>query len=528
MDYLEPVMRAASTPLRPFRRFAGSPPLGLLLMCAVAVGAGVGVSLEGPIGGGVASACILGAIAAALVYALERTRPGYLAVELPVFLILLSTVTLRYSFAGGPRSADELTANPFDIFSLMKLAFTGTAAALGLVALVAPRLRSSERVTTRPARFYAAYAVVVVLGIATSVNPLLTSYRAIEMLAGLLVAAGAYRTARGEGLTRIEHMIFWYSVAMVSSAWIGALIFGGAALEPQAQSPIPIRLQGIFPRISHNSLGYLSVVVTLWSMARIVAHDREVGPRRAVSGALVVFGLITLAASQYRTGYVALFAAVAVLLVVTGKRALAVLALVTVLLISITGPTIVEEAEPYLLRGQDTERASRLSGRVTYWSAAIPVWQESPIIGGGLQTASRLLVLSDLDTEKGTATNLHSTWVEALVGTGVLGLTMLALSLLFGLWRALVRAFDGGGRVVPAVILTILLVRTFTGGGIDGGGDTQLLFLVLLFGLRDDYLSPKHQRDATPRSETDFVSHIPGKGHSPDEIGSGPGGNRGG
>lgn len=499
INYLEPTMRAPSTPLPPFRRLTGSSARSLLLIFVGGVGAGVGASLEGPVAGGVASASILGALAVVVVYALERVRPGYLGVEVPVLLILLSTVTLRYSFAGGPITADELTSNPFDVFSLMKLAFTGTAAALGILALTAPQLRRSERLTTRPARFYAVYAVVVFLGLVASVNPLLTFYRAIEMLAGLLVAAGAYRTARGGALSRIEKMIFWYSVAMISSAWIGAVIFGGAALEPQAHSPIPIRLQGIFPRISHNSLGYLSVLVALWSIARMVAREREFGPRRVVSGALAIFGLVTLLAAQYRTGYVALVAGVAVLLLVAGKKVLAGLAVATILVISISGPSLVQEAEPYLLRGQDTQRASRLSGRVTYWSAAIPVWQESPIIGGGLQTASRLIVLSDLNTEKGAASNLHSTWVEALVGTGVVGVTMLALSLLIALWRALVRAFDGGGRVVPAVILTVLLVRTFTGGGIDGGGDTQLLFLVLLFGLRDDYLSPKRGGVVNPR-----------------------------
>ncbi len=490
-------MRASWSPLPAFRKPTGASAFSLLVIVVGGIGAGVGASLEGPVSGGLAAAALFGALGAMVVYALERTRPGYLAVEVPVLLILLSTVTLRYSFAGGPRTAEELTSNPFDIFSLMKLGFTATAAALGFLALTSRQSRG-VKVTTRPARFYTAYAVVVFMGIVASVNPLLTSYRAIEMVAGLVVAAGAYRTARGEALARIEKMIFWYSVAMILSAWVGAIIFGGVALEAQPGSPIPVRLQGIFPRISHNSLGYMSVLLALWSISRLLARDREIGPSRMISGGVAALALVTLVASQYRTGYVALVAGAAVLLVVAGKKVLAGLALVTVLVFSFAGGGLVEDAQPYLLRGQDTERASRLSGRVTYWTAAIPVWQQSPIIGGGLQTASRLVVLADLDTAKGTASNLHSTWVEALVGTGLVGVTMLALSLLFAFGRALVRAFDGGGRVVPAVILTILLVRTFTGGGIDGGGDTQLLYLTLLFGLRDEYRSPKRRAGMDP------------------------------
>jgi hypothetical protein len=271
--------------------------LSLLLILVGGVGAGVGASLEGLVAGGLAVASLFGALGAMVIYALERTRPGYLAVEIPVLLILLSTVTLRYSFAGGPRTAEELTSNPFDIFSLMKLGFTATAAALGFLALTAPKSERAK-VTTRPARFYTAYAVVVFLGIVASINPLLTTYRAIEMVAGLVVAAGAYRTARGEALSRIEKMIFWYSVAMILSAWVGAVIFGGAALEAQPGSPIPVRLQGIFPRISHNSLGYMSVLLALWSISRLLAREREIGPSRMVSGAVTALSLVTLGAAQ--------------------------------------------------------------------------------------------------------------------------------------------------------------------------------------------------------------------------------------
>ncbi|MGH2778536.1 MAG: O-antigen ligase family protein, partial [Actinomycetota bacterium] len=474
-------MRVALPPAGSPSKVLG-PALAILLIALGGVGAGVAVSLEGPLAGGVASITVLFAAAAIVIHGLERTRPGYVAIEVPVLLILLSTLTLRYSFAGGPQTATELTENPFDVFSLFRLACTGLAAALGLLALSAPHAKAAERLTTRPVRYYSAYALVAFMGLVVSVNPLLTSYRATEMVAGLLVVAGAYRTGGKEALQRIETMIFWYAVLMLGSAWVGAVAFGG--LE-RINSPIPVRLVGIFPHISSNTLGYLSVVVALWSMARLLARGREIGPRPAVSILLVGFGLATLIAAQYRTGYAMFVAGAAILLLVSGRKVMAGLAVVVVLAITTLGSGMFEEAQPYLLRGQDTERASRLSGRVTYWSTALPVWRQSPIIGGGLQTASRLVVLDDLDTEKGAASNLHSTWVEALVGTGIVGVALLALALLTAWWRSLARVFGGPGRLVPAVLLTALIVRTITGGSIEGGGDTQLFFLTLAFGLRD-------------------------------------------
>ena len=390
---------------------------------------------------------------------------------------------MRYSFAGGPQSATELTENPFDVFSLFQLGCTVLAAALGVLALTAPK-RLDERVTSRPVRLYVIYTGVAFLGLVTSVNPLLTGYRAIEVIAGLVVVTGAYRARGSDALRRIEAMVFWYSVAMVTSAWAGAVVFPGIALE-RINSPIPIRLSGVLPHISSNTVGTLGCMIALWSLARLLGKGREWGPRPAVSAALVGYGIVSLVVAQYRTGYAMFAAGVALLLLLAGRKTLGALAVTCMLLVGLLGGGIFQDAQPYVLRGQDTERASRLSGRVTYWTAALPVWRQSPIIGGGLETASRLLVLDDLPTKKGSASNLHSTWVEALVGTGAVGLALLALSLLTAWGRSLRRAFDGAGRIVPAVLLTALLIRSLTGGSIQGGGDLTLLFLALAIGLRD-------------------------------------------
>lgn len=467
----------------------------------MAAGVGAAAASEGPLVGGVMALSVLFAGAAIILYGLDRTRLGYLAIEVPVLLIMLSTLTLRYSFSGGPRSASELTENPLDIFSMFNLGCTSLAFALALLALTAPQSRRVARLTTRPVRLYALYAFVAFLGIIVSVNSALTFFRVLEMLTGLLVVAGAFRTAGSESLKRIESMIYWYSVAMMGSAWVGVVVFGGAGLE-RVNSPIPLRLVGILPHISSNTLGYLGVVVALWSMARLLARDREVGPRPGVSVLIVGFSLVTLVAAQYRTGYAMFVAGTALLLLVAGRKLLAGSAIIVVAVISLSGGGISEDAQPYLLRGQDTERASRLSGRVNYWSAALPVWQESPVIGGGLKTASRLVALEDLDTEKGSASNLHSTWVEALVGTGAIGVTLLALSLLTSWWRSLYRALSGAGRIVPAVVLSALIIRTLTGGSIEGGGDTQLFFLTLAFGLRD---GPGFLRQEAPDRRPELV-----------------------
>jgi O-antigen ligase len=211
---------------------------------------------------------------------------------------------------------------------------------------------------------------------------------------------------------------------------------------------------------------------------------------------MIAFGFVSLIGAQYRTGYVALAVALALLMVLLKRKAWATLAVAAAIGIATFGGSFIADAQPYLLRGATTEQASRLSGRTTYWALAIPVWRESPIIGGGLQTASRFEVLTQLEGGKPDQ-HIHRTWIEALVGTGILGVAFLAASLVIVLRRALSHALRGG-RLVPALLLAIIAVRTLTGGSIEQGGDTSLLFLTLAMGLRDFIIVPRPGADQLP------------------------------
>ena len=86
-------------------------------------------------------------------------------------------------------------------------------------------------------------------------------------------------------------------------------------------------------------------------------------------------------------------------------------------------------------------------GGSDYWSAAIPVWKESPLIGSGLLTATRFEVLNNLG--HGAISTIHGTWIEALVGTGVIGLAFLLASFLVLFARAAKEAMLNDGRIVP-------------------------------------------------------------------------------
>jgi O-antigen ligase len=172
---------------------------------------------------------------------------------------------------------------------------------------------------------------------------------------------------------------------------------------------------------------------------------------------------------------------------------------------TILGSKIASQATPVLLRGAQTSQLGKLNGRLNWWELAIPIWRQSPIIGGGLRTASRLLVLGA--SGFGQTSTVHSTWVEALVGTGVLGVAALMIFILMSLRRAFLLALRPGGRIVPLLILLPLAVRSLTGDTFESGGLYCLITLVFVMGLRDNWFFRKKKsvREPAPLESEDAV-----------------------
>jgi O-antigen ligase len=422
----------------------------------------------------VAVAAGAGPVAWALVP--SRLRQGFMSIELPLLLLLLSTLTFRI------RTAADLAYDPLDSAAQFRVLCVLTAGLLGAVALTRPRSRAAVQELPSPFFLYSIYIVVVFLGAWLSVNTTLTAYRAVELLAGVVVVAGARKSYGREALPRIEATLYWFAVALIASAWIGALVAPSSGIQQFKNTAVPIQweLSGVFPAISSNGLGELAVFLIFWSPLRTQFWRSRTRPSW-LAFFLCGVGLITLLAAQYRTGYIATAVGLIVVLVAT-KRWVPATAIVLIMAAVLSWfPSIVTEAEPYALRGQTVQEAQGLSSRVDWWAASIPVWQKSPFLGKGLLTATRFEVLAPLG-EVSTA-GIHSTWVEALVGTGVVGVAMILLALAWA-WRRAVRAARGpDGWILPIVIVSVITVRSITGTTIEVFGYDVLLFLWLSLAL---------------------------------------------
>ncbi|MEA2508111.1 MAG: exopolysaccharide production protein ExoQ [Actinomycetota bacterium] len=473
---------------------------GNAVIAMTALGAGVGIALGSKWGLAIAGISLL--FAAASVGLFQLTIPryafGYMAIELPAIFILIASLGLR------ARTAEDLAANPLDFVGLLRLASTGIAFMLGAIACISATRDTTETVTNRPLRIYICYALVASIGIFASVSPALTGYRAFEVIAAIVMIAGAYRTAGKEALLRLEGLLYWWILILVGTVWVGVAAFPALTVQ-HINSPIPYQIQGVYPGVTSNTLGELAVLLIFWSVGRLLAPGVERGPRRPVAWAVAAFGFITLMGAQYRTGYAAVMLGFAILLFLRGRKVLAGFGVIVVAVGTIIGSRVATQAAPLLLRGQNSSQVSNLNGRLNWWELAIPIWKKSPIIGGGLRTASRLLVLGQSGFQN--TSTVHSTWVEALVGTGVLGTAALAIFLMITMRRAFLTALRPYGRIVPLLALSTLAVRSFTGDTFESGGLYCLLTLVFVMGLRDQYFV--RPRASTRISSSGHAERVP-------------------
>lgn len=458
--------------------------LVIVLAAAAAVAVATLAGIPGRAGSLVVAGCAggLGLVVASRL--LARGRPGALALEVPVLLLLLSTLVLRQ------RSVEDIAYDPLDPAAQLRVASLGMALLLGVLALL--NGRSREVRMGAPIRLYALYVLVVFAAAPLSVAPALSAFRGVELLASLVVLGGAAARLGRAALPRIESVLYLFLVALVASVWVGVALVPEQAVEGFLNTRVPIKSQirGVLPSISSNGVGSLGVLLAIWSLVR--ARDRRPGmPGRGMLLMLAGVGVATLVAAQYRTGYIALATAVIILLAVRRRVSLAALLLLAGVTAVTWFPSLLGDAQPYVLRGQTPQQAAELSSRVDWWRAAVPVWRESPLFGRGLLTASRFEVLAPLG--QGATGGIHSTWVEALVGTGLLGIAFLAASLLAALAGAVrwVR-----GNPLSLLLLVVIAIRSLTGQAIESLGFLALVYLWTALSVAQPVPDPRASGDA--------------------------------
>jgi O-antigen ligase len=402
---------------------------------------------------------------AAIARAVSRVPLGVRLVGAAWLLLLASTFVWRL------RTTAQLNAAPLDDAATVRIALVALGGTLAVMALATSR---------RPLHLpFAIVALAVYVGISVaaalaSPSPFIAQalYRSLELAVGLIAVAAAAAVVGRQAGSRMLGVLVAAIGVIVGVVWVEALLIPSRGWL-EIGGPLPLTLQGTLPRFESNAVGMLGGLLAVWGLGTLVGHRGSSWfPRVALIG-----GLATLAASQYRTGVVGFLVAAALILWLRRRfllTAAVALAIVGTSLLGLGGE-IGSRGQEAFSKGQSADVTRTLNSRTIYWTAARPLIEERPLLGWGLNVGSRQ-ALGSIGNE-GASTVLNS-WVEALVGTGVLGAAALVLAFLSTLREAWRNRSERWGLVVTGM-LVFLLVRSLTSTTFELFGIGFLVFAAL-------------------------------------------------
>lgn len=387
-------------------------------------------------------------------------RSGYLA----ALLLVSSTITWRQGsyYSGG---VDPVVAAK---------ALLGVMAAV-LARRAVERCAVRQQLNGRPMLYLVAYLAVSLFGAVATGD--MVAATAVLVVRLSLIAFTVYNLALVHPPPRLAvllagSMSFFALAASVTGSTAGSLSAG------------PGRLIGGVPALQPNEIAQicgLIVLVLLW-------RDLE-GRGRTIDGpaVFVLITLIWLTGSRTTLGFLAVGI---VLLLVLIRRfnigfALAFLALVPLGVYAAFGTSSVSD---YFNRGGSTNLLT-FNQRTVAWEAALhlhhgfwEVW-----FGDGLSRVT-VPVVAQYRSEQ----LLDSSWLSALVQSGIVGAVILALWVL-DLWSSMLRSARSHRALLISVVAFVVLLATFESGLVNA---TPLFLFVLFAGLS----AVPHSRARTPGS----------------------------
>ena len=310
----------------------------------------------------------------------------------------------------------------------------------------------------------AIYALISAGSTLWSAYPAWTLYKSLEYLVDVTLLAAILATvSTTESYKWLFDCTYTLYGLLLACVWLGAVLWPNEAFQP-TPGLLQLQLIGTVPEVAANSVGQYSGVLAIVALTRLLfgAFRRHTG--RVWYCLLLIGSLITLTLSQTRSAVAGFLAALVVVSLLSERKgAKAVLSLTAVTLLLTPFYSVFWT---YIRRGQDPQLWNTLSGRLEYWEFAWKKFAEEPLIGYGGYAAGRFVVLAGIGDQ--LTSSVHNTYIEILVGVGLLGLIPVLVALLGGWWFLIGAArnfslvpFDRQLALEAAGILATLTVRSF-------------------------------------------------------------------
>lgn len=405
----------------------------------------------------------------------------------PLLILSLFLLLLGIESTGAPSTTNTIGLNTVIRGFLASAALVFALRAL-LVNAAHDRVRSGVRRTNL--MLLTAYAVVAVLSTLYSVSPLQTAGKAYEMVVGVVViwAIATSPNASHQLRAAIDMIvILWATILLVAIPGFFVLPSRFVLLEEGRPGFIFTETMAA-PYAHSNGLSAIGAMVAAYALARGFREQGRVARRAWFAlGIVSSFGILLASGRQ---GVVIWSVSVGIVLFVQARP------LFVFLIIPATAFALQQwslQLWSALTRDQQETTLYTLSGRLSFWNAAIDAWKGSPLIGYGFGSGGRFVALPSIG--QGFIGSLHSGYFEALVGVGLIG-TMPLLIVVLRVTRWSWLRLKQGIEPHLAILIVPLAMHTAISLGFGAWLSSQFLVLGLLAACADLAPPPtRYQRE---------------------------------
>jgi O-antigen ligase len=394
-----------------------------------------------------ASVCVALAGLLAVAWGLSRLRGRFQWWHLLWLFVSLSGLGFRI------RGSEASLENPLDLWALYRVGLMGTVALALLIRLCTRRTAWAKSLFQGLIGLLAWYAFISVASSLWSVYAGWTLYKSVEYLVDVaLIAAivGSMRT-----MQEFKALFDWnwlLAGMLLVTVYFWVLIRPDLAVIPGI-GLIRFQIEGVLPAVSADGVGGIGGIMGIVAFTRLLFPT----PHRRFYALLLVVAIVTMILAQGRGAISGFLLALAVVLLTTRRASLVTLcALAVPAVLALTGFSSV--FTEFFLRGQNPEMFASLSGRVNWWEVGWDLFKQHPVLGFGAYAGSRFAVLAVIGAT--TVSSIHNTWLEVLLGTGIMG-ALPVLAAVLGTWIVLLHnrphgPIDPAGRALQAEALGIL------------------------------------------------------------------------
>jgi O-Antigen ligase len=358
-------------------------------------------------------------------------------------------LSLSSSFVFRYRSSAEIAQTPFDALAALRVGPEIICACVLLVRLVFRKPDWGPSMVRGIVGCMTIFGLVCLTSSLWSVKFSWTLYKSLEYLLDLSIMAMVLTLVTTS--KQYKTFIDWtWIIAGATIAWVWI----GLPIWPADTWATDQRLTGAYPIVSSNELGDTGAILILVAAIRYWPLIGK-GKNRAFYVLTALLGAVTMVAAETRSAFVGLAIAALVVLFFAGRTRYAILGTVLAAPVAIytsIGPLIMS----YLQRDQSQAELMSMSSRLDWWSIGYKMFMQHPFTGLGAYAGSRFAILTNVG-----APQLHSDWLEVIVGTSIWGLAPFVISLVW-IWSILIKYYRGRGLDPDDRQLTLEMIGVMT------------------------------------------------------------------